>query len=87
MTITRVGSNSKYASGWETAFGKAKPAKSTGSTRSKATAAKKIDGGSATKNLTNTKAVAKKATPKKAASKKAAVAKVAAKKPAKRAKK
>ena len=27
MTILRVGTNAKYASGWETAFGKERPAK------------------------------------------------------------
>lgn len=26
MTITRVGTNQKYATGWDSAFGKAKPA-------------------------------------------------------------
>jgi hypothetical protein len=29
VTITRIGSNATYASGWEVAFGKAKKAKST----------------------------------------------------------
>ena len=29
MTILRVGTNSKYARGWEVAFGKGKPAKAT----------------------------------------------------------
>jgi hypothetical protein len=35
MTILRVGTNAKYASGWETAFGKAKPARAGGTKGSK----------------------------------------------------
>lgn len=35
MTILRVGTNAKYASGWETAFGKGKPSKAASAKGSK----------------------------------------------------
>ncbi len=35
MTILRVGTNAKYASGWETAFGKGKSAKASAAKGSK----------------------------------------------------
>lgn len=41
MTILRVGTNAQYARGWETAFGKGKPAKSAAAKGSKKKAAPK----------------------------------------------
>ncbi len=41
MTILRVGTNAKYASGWETAFGKGKPAKAAAAKGSKKKSAPK----------------------------------------------
>lgn len=85
MTITRVGSNEKYASGWERAFGKNVKKASKLSATAKATPAKKASKAAATgksaslkvaaqagKGATAVKkSAAKKASPKKAAAKKA----------------
>jgi hypothetical protein len=62
MTITRVGSNSQYASGWEAAFGGSKPRKATGKTTGKTATAEK-------KSAPAGKATAAKATTKKVAAK------------------
>ncbi len=74
MTITRVGSNSQYASGWEKAFGKGAKAAATASPKAKAAkkSPAKSSEGPAPAKKTATKSAAK---PK------------AAKKPAKKAKK
>ena len=41
MTILRVGTNAKYASGWETAFGRGKPSKGAAKASKKKSPAKK----------------------------------------------
>lgn len=85
MTITRVGSNEKYAEGWAAAFGKGKPAKKAAVGKS-AAAAKSTAKASATKKSVAKKAPAKKAAPvakvssKLAGKKKAAPKKAATKK-------
>lgn len=84
MTITRVGSNEKYASGWEQAFGKGKPkrAKAVAGTNQTAGAKKsaKKPTGSAAKSapaskakvaVQSKKAAAKKSSAKKSTAKKA----------------
>lgn len=71
MTITRVGSNEKYASGWEAAFGKAKPAKKAGGSTDKGSTAKKGAKKAAPKAAKSAKAPkSAKSSPKKTAAKK-----------------
>ncbi len=68
MTITRVGSNEKYAEGWELAFGKGKKASKKPAGSSKATA--KVANGSKKAKTAAAKASAPKKKAKKAAAKK-----------------
>jgi hypothetical protein len=62
VTITRVGTNQKYAEGWEVAFGGKKPAASSAATPS--TPAKAPAKKAAKKAAPSKKAAAKKATKK-----------------------
>lgn len=70
MTITRVGSNEKYSTGWETAFGKGKAAKKASSSTDKSPqvkkGAKKVAAkAKATKAVTSDKSATKKKAPAK----------------------
>jgi hypothetical protein len=74
MTITRVGSTSKYADGWETAFGKSKRKTKTAHSDKPAATKKDSSKKAPAKKVVANKAVAKKVVAKKAtkgASKKA----------------
>lgn len=79
MTITRVGSNAKYASGWDLAFGRAQSSKKSASVASKSIKGKAKGSSASAKKAAKSTSVKvegkatgkKKAAPKKTATKKA----------------